>query len=273
MVNRELSEWNRTVSLNATKPTTFLSLLTIRSGLHFLLVPALLYTFQNVLQYRAMELLDAAVFQVTSQLKLLTTAFFSTIFLNMQLGLKKWLSLVILAVGVALVQLPSSRGAHSEASTSYAGLLMVIISCTLSGISGVYFEMIVKGKISNDNSFSQESLWARNFQLATVSVPLAVIVGLAGDRESSTWLERPFFEGFSHWSVWATIILNATGGLLVSVVVKYSDNVMKGFATSLAILASAVLSVIFLNWNLTENFLIGASLVLAAVYMYTTKSP
>src|SRR4051794_13351900 len=59
-------------------------------------IPALLYTFQNSLQYLAVSNLDAATFQVTYQLKILTTALFSVTMLNRSLSAKKWVSLVLL---------------------------------------------------------------------------------------------------------------------------------------------------------------------------------
>jgi UDP-sugar transporter A1/2/3 len=52
--------------------------------------------------------------------------------------------------------------------------------------------------------------------------------------------------GYSFW-VWATITLVAAGGLLVAVVVKYADNILKGFATSLSILLSAVISYMYFS--------------------------
>ncbi|GAB7350483.1 hypothetical protein MBLNU459_g1077t2 [Dothideomycetes sp. NU459] len=73
-----------------------------------LAIPAMMYTLQNSLVYLAVSNLDAATFQVTYQLKILATAAFSVTMLGRSLSLRKWLSLVLLMVGVAIVQIPSS---------------------------------------------------------------------------------------------------------------------------------------------------------------------
>ena len=73
-----------------------------------LAIPALLYTLQNTLQYIAVSNLDAATFQVTYQLKILTTAVFSIALLGRTLSPRKWMSLVLLVVGVSIMQLPQA---------------------------------------------------------------------------------------------------------------------------------------------------------------------
>ncbi|VDM69178.1 unnamed protein product [Strongylus vulgaris] len=67
-------------------------------------VPAVLYVIQNNLLFLALSKLDAATYQVTYQLKILTTALFSVTILGRSLNRLKWLALVLLTVGVALVQ-------------------------------------------------------------------------------------------------------------------------------------------------------------------------
>jgi len=76
-------------------------------------IPAVLYTMQNSLQYIAAGNLDAATFQVTSQLKILTTAVFSVVLLGRVLDTRKWLSLVLLMAGVAVVSYPVGFGGET----------------------------------------------------------------------------------------------------------------------------------------------------------------
>ena len=72
-----------------------------------LAIPAMLFTLQSSLHYFAISNLDAATFQVTEQLKILTTALFSVLLLGRTLNGKRWTSLVLLMVGVAIVQIPT----------------------------------------------------------------------------------------------------------------------------------------------------------------------
>ena len=67
-------------------------------------IPSGLYTIQNNLLFISLSNLDAATYQVTYQLKILTTALFSVLMLGKKLDALKWISLVLLMSGVSLVQ-------------------------------------------------------------------------------------------------------------------------------------------------------------------------
>jgi len=216
-----------------------------------LMVPAGLYTVQNNLAYFAMSRLDAATYQLLYQLKILTTALFSVLLLGRQLAPRQWGSLVVLCLGVGLVQTSSLKsgpegspevanvdGNSSNSSNSTLGLLAVFAACCSSGLAGVYFEMVLK--------HSKASLWVRNIQLSV----FGVLLGLLPVFNEAGQIFAPgkgFFFGYSS-VVWLVVLLQAGGGLLVAMVVKYADNILKGFATSLSIIISCVASFFLFNF-------------------------
>jgi len=87
-----------------------------------LLLPSSLYVVQNNLLYVALTNLDAGTYQVplfyasfkyntfvspyqvTYELKIMTTAFFSVLMLQRRLTCNQWISLLLLTFGVSLVQ-------------------------------------------------------------------------------------------------------------------------------------------------------------------------
>ncbi|XP_068588214.1 UDP-galactose translocator [Cebidichthys violaceus] len=230
-----------------------------------LAVPSLIYTLQNNLQYVAISNLPAATFQVTYQLKILTTALFSVMMLRKTLSRVQWVSLLLLFAGVAVVQLEQegkkeasvseSEGSHQNYSV---GLVAVVISCLSSGFAGVYFEKILKG--------SSASVWMRNIQLGIFGTALGVLGLWYNDGAAVAELGLLF--GYTG-TVWCVIFNQAFGGLLVAVVVKYADNILKGFATSFSIIVSTAMSVYLFDFQVDLLFMAGAGLVIGAVYMYS----
>nr|AKN21637.1 slc35a-1 [Schmidtea mediterranea] len=224
-------------------------------------VPSALYTIQNNLLYIALSNLDAATYQVTYQLKILTTAVFSVLLLNKKLKSFQWCSLVILMLGVSFVQWPSNskRGnINLSFSGQMIGLLSVLMACVSSGFAGVYFEKILKG--------SSPSIWMRNIQLGLFGSVLGLFGVLVTD-----WSEirkSGFFQGYN-WITWIVIILQAIGGLVIAVVIKYADNILKGFATSISIILSSIFSYYILSDFIPNTFfLIGTTFVLIATFLY-----
>lgn len=275
-----------------------------------LAIPATLYTLQNTLQYVALGNLEPVHFQILYELKILTTASFSVLMLGRTLGVKRWLSLVILTIGVSVVCLPagSSVGAKdvemaihdttdhyfprsmhelghvaggvanaaaeltkrgvsglvgelTKRSASYqginedqgmtvamnysVGLMAVLVAAVISGLTGVYFEKVLK------DSATPVSVWTRNIQLSFYSLFPALIVGvIVNDGEEIA--KHGFFDGYNY-IVWGAILLQAVGGVLASLVINYADNIAKNFATSISIVISFLFSVWFFNFKVTPS--------------------
>jgi UDP-galactose transporter len=220
-----------------------------------LAIPAALYTFQNTLQYMAVSNLDAATFQVMYQLKILATAVFTVTLLKRNISVKKWISLVLLMVGVAAVSVlpdgsdgkekPKGIEAHARTNMNRSlGMISVIIACATSGLAGVYFEKVLKDS-------AKVTLWVRNVQLSFYSLFPALFIGvmLKDGQEIS---KLGFFAGYNHVVV-AAIFSQSIGGLLVALVVRYADNIAKNFATSISILLSFVASVFLFDFKVSFN--------------------
>merc|ERR1712198_347137 len=191
---------------------------------------------------------------------ILTTAIMSVTMLNKKLIPTQWLSLIILIAGVALVQLSDVKetaSANSAEQSKLLGFTAALSACCLSGFAGVYFEKILKG--------SDVSVWMRNVQLAILSVPLGLFTAFAKDGGKIS--ESGFLHGYDSF-VWFTVAQNALGGLLVAVVVKYADNILKGFACSLAIIITCVASIFIFDFSLTLQFTVGAACVIGSIFLY-----
>jgi UDP-sugar transporter A1/2/3 len=241
-------------------------------------IPAVLYVVQNSLQFVAVSNLPVASFQIAYQMKILTTAAFSVALLRKRLGSTKWLSLFFLAIGVAIVQLSTiaptpavhkdiavgsaydSAPYHMHVMSPLTGFAAVAAACFTSGLAGVYFEMVLKN--------SKADLWVRNVQLSLFSlIPALIPVMYTTPPPNSAGFFADIFHNFGGWA-WATVAIQVFGGLITAVVIKYSDNILKGFATSLSIILSFLASVALFDFRITPSFIFGATMVLVATWMY-----
>ena len=252
-----------------------------------MIVPSGIYAIQTNLLFAALTHLDAATFQITYQLKILTTALFSVWMLGKQISQYKWTSLLMLTVGVAIVQLSgtsTSKQTASQSQNPFIGLSAVLTACFSSGFAGVYFERILKqaastgitasnSGLSNHSKLNQSSmsdLWVRNIQLGIFGLVFSLITSFTQD--ASKIAELGFFINYN-FLTWLVILNQALGGLIVAVVVKYADNILKGFATSVSILVSGIVSWLIFGFVPSFLFVCGGSIVLIAGWMYGRPEP
>merc|ERR1719174_2638069 len=74
-------------------------------------------------------------------------------------------------------------------------------------------------------------------------------------------------------SVCGVIMLQAVGGLIVAAVLKYCDVILKNFSTSISTILSGLFSTYFFAFKPSVYFLIGATLVVYATYLYNKPTP
>ncbi|CAD5230013.1 unnamed protein product [Bursaphelenchus okinawaensis] len=257
-------------------------------------IPAIIYTIQNYLLYLAIEHIDSTTYLVTYQTKTLTTAIFSVILLRKCLSAAQWLSLFILCAGVAVVTVAKEKSTpakidsqlnfnhtanglnnteglnstdlknltqHTEVDhfTHVAiGMSAVLVACVLSGFAGVYFEKVLKK--------TNVSLWMRNLQLSALAIPAAIATMFISDYELVK--SEGLATGFNIY-IWSAVLLQAVGGLIIAVVIKYADNILKSLASSLAIIVSAIVVAVIFHRYPSMLFGAGTAMVIFSVFMYS----
>jgi uncharacterized membrane protein len=96
-----------------------------------LTIPAAAYSFQMSMEYVALANLNAAIFSVLVQTKLLTTASFSALILRTKFKYIQIISLVLLTVGVMLININSMKGGVEDDSNNTKGVMATLGECVL----------------------------------------------------------------------------------------------------------------------------------------------
>lgn len=129
------------------------------------------------------------------------------------------------------------------------GLSAVLVAASISGLTGVYFEKVLK------ECTTHVTVWTRNIQLSFYSLFPALIFGII-IKDGEEIAKNGFFDGYNA-VVWTAIIFQAVGGVLVAMCINYADNIAKNFATSISIILSFLFSVWFFDFqvSLSVSFL------------------
>eukprot|EP01060_Flectonema_neradi_P019137 TRINITY_DN2614_c0_g4_i2.p1 TRINITY_DN2614_c0_g4~~TRINITY_DN2614_c0_g4_i2.p1 ORF type:complete len:382 (+),score=65.82 TRINITY_DN2614_c0_g4_i2:55-1146(+) len=231
-------------------------------------VPAILYLVQNNFQYIAAGILDVVSYTICGQTKIIWTGVLSVVILSRTLACNKWSGLVILCVGVILVNSGGKANSETQAveitsAQRMIGVLFMVTAAGCSSLAGVYFEKILKE--------AKVSLWTRNLQLAAYSVCTGA-VGLYFSKDREQVLTDGFFYGYTYLT-WTCILMNAFGGLLVGCVIKYADAVLKDISIGASLCLSTLGSVFLFGYQLQLPVVVGAILVLYAVFIYGGTVP
>uniref|UniRef100_A0A8C7NQE2 Solute carrier family 35 member A3a n=1 Tax=Oncorhynchus mykiss TaxID=8022 RepID=A0A8C7NQE2_ONCMY len=209
-----------------------------------------IYTLQNNLLYVALSNLDAATYQVRQPvMECVHRRLVATLI---------WEDRLIVMTGWPSESLGAPEKEQMSEGSQFVGVVAVLVACCSSGFAGVYFEKILKE--------TKQSVWVRNIQLGMFGLVFGLMGMFAYDgvrvRESG------MFKGYNTIT-WTVVVLQALGGLVIAAVIKYADNILKGFATSLSIILSTLISYFWLeDFEPTSVFFLGAVLVIVATFLY-----
>lgn len=230
-------------------------------------VPASAYNLQMTLEYVALANLDAAMFSVLVQTKLLFTAVFSAVVIRKRLKYIQVISLTLLTVGVMLCNM--KFGDEEQKNSNTKGIMATLGIAVSSGFASVYTEKVIKSQRRNSPVTGQYSLAYTQVQLASMSLLTIGIYALFADFEKIAMYG--LFYNFNG-GAFLTVFNSAIGGLIVAGVLKYADSVLKGYATAISVIGTGIMSMILFGTQLHVVYFMGIINVVVAVLLYNGKN-
>lgn len=228
-------------------------------------VPASAYNLQMTLEYIALANLDAAMFSVLVQTKLLFTAVFSAIVIRKRLKYIQVISLTLLTVGVMLCNM---KFGEDQGTSNTKGILATLGIAVSSGFASVYTEKVIKSQRAQSPVTGQYSLAYTQVQLASMSLLTIGIYACAVDFRKI--MDYGLFHNFNG-GAFLTVFNSAIGGLIVAGVLKYADSVLKGYATAISVIGTGLMSMVLFGTKLHVVYFMGIVNVVMAVLLYNGK--
>uniref|UniRef100_A0A2P2KUS9 Cmp-sialic acid transporter n=1 Tax=Rhizophora mucronata TaxID=61149 RepID=A0A2P2KUS9_RHIMU len=210
-------------------------------------IPSIIYLIHNNVQFATLIYLDTSTYQIMGNLKIVTTGILFRLFLKRKLSNLQWMAIVLLAVGTTTSQVKGCGEASCDSlfSAPIQGYMLGILSACLSALAGVYTEFLMKK--------NNDSLYWQNIQFyafgSIFNMARLLLDDFRSGFENGPWWQR-LFNGYSITT--CIVVLNlGCSGLLVSWLMKFADNIVKVYSTSLAMLLTMVLSVLLFNFKPT----------------------
>mmetsp|Transcript_2664 Transcript_2664/g.5764 ORF Transcript_2664/g.5764 Transcript_2664/m.5764 type:complete len:364 (+) Transcript_2664:124-1215(+) len=229
-------------------------------------VPASAYNLQMTLEYIALANLDAAMFSVLVQTKLLFTATFSAIIIGKKLKYIQVISLALLTVGVMLCNM---KFGDDQGISNTKGIMATLGIAVSSGFASVYTEKVIKSQRIKSPVTGQYSLAYTQVQLASMSLLTIGIYACIVDFRAI--VDYGLFYNFNA-GAFLTVFNSAIGGLIVASVLKYADSVLKGYATAISVIGTGLLSMVLFGTKLHAVYFLGIVNVIIAVLLYNGKN-
>ncbi|KAK1376646.1 CMP-sialic acid transporter 1 [Heracleum sosnowskyi] len=227
-------------------------------------IPSVIYLIHNNVQFATLTYVDTSTYQIMGNLKIVTTAVLFRLFLRRKLSNLQWMAIFLLAIGTTTSQVKGCGEASCDSlfSSPIAGYMLGVLSACLSALAGIYTEFLLKK--------NNDSLYWQNVQLymfgAIFNLARLIMDDFRGGFEKGPWWQR-LFNGYN-LITWMVVLNLGSTGLLVSWLMKYADNIVKVYSTSMAMLLTMMLSIILFNFKPTLQLFLGIIVCIMSVHMY-----
>lgn len=211
------------------------------------------FVVMNMIGMWCTTLVSAALFVVLMQLKLVFTALVSRVVLSRKLKTVQYLALGIITAGCTTVGSTELSQSKSDAEPGHPlwmfGVLGLVLETFLSGVSSVHMQRVLTG----------DALWARNVQLAMLSI---IVYAIIAHHDGRCQTAQPCVTDC------VLIALSGFGGISVALTLRYAGAIEKTMATSTAVALTIGMEAIFDGRRPQIAQITGAVNVILAIMQY-----
>lgn len=230
--------------------------LSFGQSLHFI-IPSILYAIANTMVYVGISFINPALFHVFGNIRIMTASILYRIFMKKPQSDLQWLALILLTAGAILAS-PTESLKLKPGENNVLGLICSIIMCVCSSTSSIYTEL-------NYKRTQHLSIFYQNMVLYAYGIVVNGMWILYSSYEDIT--ENGLFDGFDGHA-FHVLISQAAMGISLSFIFKYLDNITYVIAFTVSMFLSAILSIIFFEFEFTLQFSSALLIITIAVYHY-----
>jgi UDP-sugar transporter A1/2/3 len=218
---------------------------------------SLLYCFNNQLAFALFRWADAATVTLIKSASSFVSAILLWLLLSRPIAPLQWIAILLQVLGLFIVQYDDCKHAVLLALPIYFALF---VSLFISSAAGVWNEHVLK-------TF-KVTMHVQNCCLYVFGVGMNLAVFCFFEkRDKRVPLHSAYFAGYNAPAL-GIIFCQAVLGLVITLVLKYADMVIRSFATACSISVLYAVNVLFLGWVTNLTYLAGCAVVFLATYMY-----
>jgi len=207
--------------------------------------------------------LPPPTFQLLASTKIICTALASWAILKKQITPAQWIAVALLTAGVALGQW---RNGALVADEPFVPVLLMLVNSCLSAIAAVCTEKIIKA-----HSNAALTIYATNVHMAAHTL---VISTCANALRANIWQAASVIPSALPRLGPLTLLAlcnEAVNGVMMSLLMRHADSIVKNYAFGLSIFTTAGLAVPLLDYWPPPLFYVGATLVVFSMGLYASN--
>lgn len=274
----------------------------LKDSLEKAALPAISFSVQNLLCQFAISKLDSLAFNVINQTKTLSNAVFLYILLNQKSSMVQIIALCMLVVAatalavgdsLSILDLPLFLSGEKKlmdgGSVDFIvldkwGLAATLVASLLSGFSNAMTQRSFVGSsstiVADPKSKAAIVVGPRNPFLYSIELAVYGLLFLCV-KETYEYYQydqgvfassQNFSRGWTPYTL-IPVVVNACGGIVVGLVVKYAGGIAKGFALIVGIIITGIISYLVENKPLSPNTGLAVVLVIISIYLHSSFPP